>query len=166
MNWPGQTRAANMTALKRAILSDTQECVRLRGMTRENAVSAQRLASVGITAHSWASDVPSGNLYGVVCEVEDKMVRCCFGDTRSGENVALALLPSFECQGFGRRLFTLITERLSELGHCTLFLGCAADHNVRSLRFSPPNLTVSIKSWHYTHLFILQMRNDGCKRTV
>ena len=28
------------------------------------------------------------------------------------------------------------------------------------------NLTVSIKSWHYTRLFILQMRNDGCKRTV
>ena len=29
-----------------------------------------------------------------------------------------------------------------------------------------PNLTVSIKLWHYTHLFILHVRNDGCKRTV
>ncbi len=29
-----------------------------------------------------------------------------------------------------------------------------------------PSLTVSIKSWHYTHLFILHMRNDGCKPTV
>ena len=28
------------------------------------------------------------------------------------------------------------------------------------------NLTVSVKSWHYTHLFIRHMRNDGCKRTV
>jgi 2-hydroxychromene-2-carboxylate isomerase len=29
-----------------------------------------------------------------------------------------------------------------------------------------PNLTVSIKSWHYIRLFILHMRNDGCERTV
>jgi hypothetical protein len=29
-----------------------------------------------------------------------------------------------------------------------------------------PSLTVSIKSWHYTRLFILHMRNDGCERTV
>ena len=28
------------------------------------------------------------------------------------------------------------------------------------------NLTVSIKSWHYTHFFIFHMRNDGCKPTV
>ena len=28
------------------------------------------------------------------------------------------------------------------------------------------SLTVSIKAWHYTHLFILHVRNDGCKRTV
>ncbi len=27
-------------------------------------------------------------------------------------------------------------------------------------------LTVSLKSWHYVRLFILHMRNDGCKRTV
>jgi hypothetical protein len=30
----------------------------------------------------------------------------------------------------------------------------------------PLSLTVSIKSWHYTRLFILHMRNDGCERTV
>jgi len=34
------------------------------------------------------------------------------------------------------------------------------------LTLPSPNLTVSIKSWHYTHLFIRRMRNDGCKRTV
>jgi hypothetical protein len=28
------------------------------------------------------------------------------------------------------------------------------------------SLTVSIKSWHYVHLFILHMRNDECKSTV
>ena len=28
------------------------------------------------------------------------------------------------------------------------------------------SLTVSIKSWHYTRLFILHTRNDGCERTV
>ena len=124
-----------MIALRRAIPADTQDCVRLRGMTRENAVSAQQLASIGITAHSWAQDVQSGKLYGVVCEAEDEMVGYCFGDTGSGEVVVLALLPAFEGQGLGRRLLALITEHLSELGHGTLFLGCAADPNVRSHGF-------------------------------
>ena len=110
-----------MIALRRAIPADTQDCVRLRGMTRENAVSAQQLASIGITAHSWAQDVQSGKLYGVVCEAEDEMVGYCFGDTGSGEVVVLALLPAFEGQGLGRRLLELITEHLSELGHGTLF---------------------------------------------
>lgn len=29
-----------------------------------------------------------------------------------------------------------------------------------------PSLTVSIKSWHYTRLFMRHMSDDGCKQTV
>jgi transposase, IS5 family len=39
-------------------------------------------------------------------------------------------------------------------------------HALKCIVQTIPSLTVSIKSWHYTHLFILHMRNDGCKRTV
>lgn len=37
---------------------------------------------------------------------------------------------------------------------------------VRHVPIGRPILTVSIKSWHYMHLFIRHMRDDGCKRTV
>ena len=40
-----------------------------------------------------------------------------------------------------------------------------ADLTAETAKFKA-SLTVSIKTWHYTHLFILHVRNDGCKRTV
>jgi len=36
----------------RAVPGDASECVRMRGMTRENAVSEERLRAYGITAES------------------------------------------------------------------------------------------------------------------
>jgi hypothetical protein len=41
---------------------DALECVRIRGLTRLNAVSVQRLAALGITAESWANDTRSEKL--------------------------------------------------------------------------------------------------------
>lgn len=49
---------------------DAHECVRIRGLTRENAISVSRLASLSITAESWADDIRSGELPGFICTVE------------------------------------------------------------------------------------------------
>jgi hypothetical protein len=38
-----------------AVPDDAAVCVILRGQTRENAVSIERLRSLGITAESWAA---------------------------------------------------------------------------------------------------------------
>ena len=124
-----------MLAIRPAIPADARECVRLRGMTRENAVSAQRLASVGITPLSWAQDIESGKLPGWVSTNQDEVVGYCFGDSTTGEIVVLALLPAYEGQGLGRRLLALVTQHLRSAGHSTLFLGCAADPKVRSHGF-------------------------------
>ena len=91
-----------MLEIRQAIPADARECVRLRGMTRENAVSPERLASIGITAHSWARDIESGKLPGCVCTNQDEMVGYCFGDNTTGEVIVLALLPAHEGQGLGR----------------------------------------------------------------
>ena len=40
------------------------------------------------------------------------------------------------------------------------------DDLIRGLVQRCLNLTVSLKAWHYSHLFIFHMRNDGRKRTV
>ena len=51
-----------------AVPSDAAECVRIRGRTRENAISEERLRNAGITTESWARDIETGSLPGFVCE--------------------------------------------------------------------------------------------------
>lgn len=42
-----------------AVPADIPACVQMRGRTRENAVSPERLAEMGITVDSWSGDVAS-----------------------------------------------------------------------------------------------------------
>lgn len=115
--------------------SDAAECVELRGKTRENAVSAERLAAVGITVDSWAHDIATGKLPGHVCAVDGELAGYCFGDRETGEVVVLALLPQFENQGIGRELLTKVIRDLASFGHARLFLGCSNDPASRSYGF-------------------------------
>ena len=109
--------------------------VRLRAMTRQNAVSQRRLRALGITAQSWASDIQAGELTGFVALSGQQLAGYCFGHNASGEVVVLALLPAFESQGIGRRLLTMVVDLLRGQGHGRLFLACASDPNVRSHGF-------------------------------
>ncbi|MBK6980693.1 MAG: GNAT family N-acetyltransferase [Betaproteobacteria bacterium] len=121
--------------VSQAIRADAAECVTLRGQTRENAVSASRLCEVGITVESWGADIEAGVLPGYVCRDTGRLVGYCFGDARTGEVVVLALLPEYEGAGLGRRLLSLVVNRLRSLGHQRLFLGCSSDPGVRSHGF-------------------------------
>ena len=118
-----------------AVPEDIQACAVLRGQTRENAVSVEQLASLGITVESWADDVRSGLLAGYVYLDRDSIVGYCFGDNSSGEIVVLALLPDYENCGVGRRLLELVVKHLSGQGHRRLFLGAAADPTTRAHGF-------------------------------
>lgn len=107
----------------------------IRGKTRQNAVSAQRLALLGITVESWGDDIRTGRLPGHVCVVDGAIVGYCFGDAATGEVVVLALLPPFEGRGIGKSLLSLVVAKLRVLGHTRLFLGCARDAKTRSHGF-------------------------------
>ncbi len=114
---------------------DARECIRIRGLTRENAIPEQSLAGLGITAESWAEGIRSQEFLGYVCLEGKHMVGYGFGSAASGEVLVLALLPSHENQGIGRELLRLVTARLHALGHKRLFLGCSPDSTVRSHGF-------------------------------
>jgi len=118
-----------------ALPSDIASCIELRGKTRENAVSVERLKQLGVTHSSWSADVASGNLPGYVCLEHDQIVGCCFADKRTGEIVVLALLPKWEGQGIGRSLLAMMVAELARLGFRRLFLGCSSDPKVRSYGF-------------------------------
>lgn len=133
---PDRPNPMNATLTYRAAgPADAEACVALRGRTRQNAVSRERLAELGITPESWAEDTRSGRLPGHVCLDAEQLVGYCFGDAASGEIVVLALLPEHEGRGIGRHLLGLMVQTLREAGHPRLFLGCARDPATRSHGF-------------------------------
>lgn len=115
--------------------NDIGRCIDIRGKTRENAVSPERLAELGITEASWGGQVAAGELPGEVCTHQGQIVGYCFAERQTGEIIVLALLPEFEGQGLGRRLLQTMMAQLQAQGHRRLFLGCASDPRVRSYGF-------------------------------
>jgi GNAT superfamily N-acetyltransferase len=122
-------------SLRPAVPSDIAACIDLRGRTRENAVSAARLAELGITEASWSGQVRDGELPGFVIESDGVLAGYCFGDAGSGEIVVLALLPEHEGRGLGKMLLDRTVAHLRRMGHQRLFLGCSADPAHRSHGF-------------------------------
>ena len=127
--------AHNSFHYRPATPADAPECVVIRGQTRENAISTERLNSLGITAQSWGEDIRTGAFPGHVCTVDERIVGYCFGASATGEIVVLALLPQFENQGIGRQLLGRVIDDLMKRGHQRLFLGCSKDPATRSHGF-------------------------------
>jgi ribosomal protein S18 acetylase RimI-like enzyme len=118
-----------------AVSADAVECIALRGRTRENAISAAALDSMGITVGSWGDGIETGRLRGYLCTDDNTIVGYCFGDRESGEIVVLAVLPQYEGRGIGRSLLSQAVQDLRSLGYTRLFLGCSSDPSHRSYGF-------------------------------
>ena len=67
--------------------------------------------------------------------VGTEMAGYCFGSSKTGEVIVLALQPAYESRGIGRELLTLVVSHLRTLGHRRLFLGCSSNSAVRSYGF-------------------------------
>ena len=118
-----------------ALPEDAEQCVAVRGRTRQNAASEELLRSIGVTSESWGENIRSGALPGHVCTVDGKIVGFCFGARETGEIEVVALLPDFENRGIGRELLDRTSDELAKLGHTRLFLGCSPDPASRSHGF-------------------------------
>ncbi len=114
---------------------DAVSCIRIRGLTRENAFSEEQLRELGITAESWGAGIEDASYPGFVACIDDEMIGYCFGDRDSGEIVVLALLPAYEGRGIGKALLAMMVTHLQKQGFQRLFLACASDPRVRSYGF-------------------------------
>ena len=114
---------------------DAAECLRLRGMTRENAFTEAELLKLGITVPTWADGIHSGLLPGWIAWDQGPMAGYCFGNAESGEIMVLALLPEYEGRGWGRELLGRTVNTLHGVGWRRLFLACSSDPAVRSYGF-------------------------------
>lgn len=118
-----------------ALPEDAEECVVMRGKTRQNAFSREQLRGIGITSKSWGENIESGARPGHVCICEGNIVGYCFGVRETGEIEVLAIMADFENRGIGRELLGRTIRQLAKLGHSRLFLACSPDPNSRSYGF-------------------------------
>ena len=114
---------------------DIDACITLRGQTRQNSISRQQLADLGITASSWGAAVASGKLVGYIGVASNGIIGYCFGYADTGEIVVLAVLPDAEGKGIGKTLLLWVVRQMISKGYLRLFLGCSDDPAVRSYGF-------------------------------
>jgi len=115
--------------------TDLNRCATIRGLTRDNAISKETLVAIGVTDENWAPKVENGIYSGFVAEDQDKVVAYCFGDTQTGEVMVLAVLPSYEGSGVGRKLLSLIVDKLLSNGFSELWLAASPDPKIRAHGF-------------------------------
>lgn len=121
--------------IRKAVKSDLDRCVEIRGLTRDNPISKELLVSIGVTTESWDPKLDNGTYEGLVAEDNGVVVGYTFADTKSGEVLVLAILPPYEGAGLGKKLLNSLVERLFSLGHSKLWLAASPDPQIRAHGF-------------------------------
>lgn len=97
------------------------DIMRIRLAVRENAISAQRLAQMGITASSIVEMMRESHI--VRCAVvADTVVGFGMAVKSSGRIFALFVQPQWQGHGIGSQLLGELTDGLAALGHTQLVL--------------------------------------------
>jgi GNAT superfamily N-acetyltransferase len=126
----------NMDLVFRETLpSDIGGLFSVRARTRENPISKEGLASIGVTAESIAKQMASGRVKGWVCLDSSILVGFCNGDAENGEVLVLAVLPAYERRGIGTYLLSRVVEWLRYVGSDTIWLAASPDSRMRAHGF-------------------------------
>lgn len=114
---------------------DVDPLFAVRAQTRDNPMSIERLAQLGITPASIRQGFDGGDLCGWVALADKTIVGFCNGDLNTGEVLVLALLPEFEGRGIGRQLLGFVVEALKRQGHKAIWLAADSNPGVRAHGF-------------------------------
>lgn len=106
----------------------------VRVATRENALSLEQLAKLGITQES-IHEAIDGSHAGWLYEVENKIVAFAMGDYKNGELTVIAVLPEFEKLGIGGQLLTQVENWLRSNGCEEIWLTTDIDTELRAYGF-------------------------------
>ena len=116
-------------------VEDLWAAFELRVSTRENAVTMEELQEdYGITPASLA-EAMAGDVKGWLCEEKGLVVGFAMGDRSNGEVQVVAVRPSHENRGIGKRLLGLVQIWLHEQGHQEIWLLSNPDSGVRAHGF-------------------------------
>ena len=115
--------------------ADIEGLLDVRAATRENALSRDQLARMGITAAAIAESLAAGTTRGWVCSHDSRMVGFCMGDSARGEVLVLALLPHYERQGIGKALLSRVVDWLGSFNPPRIWLGTSPNPDTRAYGF-------------------------------
>jgi hypothetical protein len=106
LNSPSRMQPSAPLTFRNTEPRDIPDLVRVRGLTRQNAVSEAQLREWGITPKSIAEGFATQEFFGRVCEADGSVVGFCTGNLNTGEVIVLAIHPArsnrFQVGGFGR----------------------------------------------------------------
>jgi ribosomal protein S18 acetylase RimI-like enzyme len=113
--------------------TDIESRFDVRTATRQNAL----LARLGITLQSSVAvtDLASGAIRAWECVHDCRVVGHCTGNSATGEILGLAVLPSYEGRGIGRRLLSLVVGGLRAAGAKRIWLATPSDPALRAYGF-------------------------------
>lgn len=116
--------------------ADVAAMFEIRAQTRDNAISPERLALLGITPASLLDALEQGDVCGwLAIDGQDQALGFCNLDPASGEVLVLAVRAGCEGQGLGRALLAAAVSHLQSVGGPTPWLMAGADPTLRSHGF-------------------------------
>jgi GNAT superfamily N-acetyltransferase len=121
--------------LVREILeSDIPALFVVRPQTRENAMSLEELASIGITHDSMKAAI-KGSHRGWLFEDDGEVVGFAMGDSDKAELTVMAMLPAHEGKGIGGKLLTRVESWLESEGCKKIWLTTDINPSLRAYGF-------------------------------
>lgn len=122
--------------LRAACSADVDAMFHIRARTRDNAISPQRLAELGITPATLRAVFDDGAVCGwLAVDGDDQAIGFCNVEPASGEVLVLAVLANCEGQGLGRDLLAAAVSHLQSVGSPRPWLMAGADPALRSHGF-------------------------------
>ena len=105
-----------MSPIRPASASDLPAITHVRTSVRENHLSIEGMAALGITKEGVAADLANGDLGCWVAEEGGAIVAFSMADRRDGQIFALFTQPGHEGAGHGTRLLATACRWLKERG--------------------------------------------------
>ncbi len=103
--------------IRAGLPSDMDDIVRIRTSVRENHLSVEQMAEIGITPQSILADMAAGNLGVWVAEDDGGVVGFSMANRQTGEIFALFMDEAHEGKGHGTALLAACEQWLKRQGH-------------------------------------------------
>jgi GNAT superfamily N-acetyltransferase len=120
--------------IREIVESDIPALFVVRPQTRENAMSVEELASIGITHDSMKAAI-KGSHRGWLFEEDGEMGGFAMGNSADAELTVMAMLPEHERKGIGGKLLTRVENWLESEGCKKIWLTTDINPNLRAYGF-------------------------------